>query len=1290
MSCFGRNFRIDPHTRRLHVEALEDRRMLATFSVTNLLDGPVTAAGDLPGSLRQAIFDANNSGGADEIDLSSVSGTLLMTEGEFEITEALTISGPGMNVLTIDAGNGQDGLFATADGFRVFNIDNGLNGVFEYVEIRGVTISGGDSTDGQGGGIRSLEHLTLSESRVSGNATLDGISSGTGAGVFAYLGDLKVYKSFISNNAMQGENFGQLRGGGIFSDSNRLTIELSTISENVLRAKDDSDSPVDAYGAGIYSLRGSVAIAESEISNNQALGRTGFGGGIQLGASQSTIRETRITGNKSGSDDSYGAGLHVSFGNLFVEDAYVADNVGSGVYLYSVDAVIERSLVTGNTGTFGGGIHAFHGYARPTLIEIRNSTISDNTATRWGGGFINTGGNTLIEHSTITNNVAPSGQGSGISSWGSTAETSIRNSVVAGNGNDDVAIFDTSLSEPQNTIVSGGYNLIGTGTDFDSGLQNSLDNFTAVGDQTGIIDPLLGPLQDNGGPTFTHALMPGSPALDAGDPNFASPPDYDQRGSSFHRVMNGRIDIGAFESRERLELPGDFNGDHVVDALDFLYWQINGGNLALWQQQYGMIEAMESPSLTVTTELDVVDPYDDFTSLREAVAHANELQGADTIEFDASLANGTIWLTEGEIQITDDLTINGLGQDLLTINAGNGEDGEFGTLDGWRIFLVSTPRGANSATDLTLYGLTLTGADGGSGAIANFGNVTIESSTISDNYALEGGALISYSGTVQFVDSIVRNNGSFYFGGGIVAQRTDLIISSSVISNNAAIDWGGGIYVIRGTLEITDSTVEHNSTSSGGADGGGVFASSSSVIVNNSEISQNATTVSFDANGGGLAIFGGSLEIYDSTISGNSTFGDGADGGGVYTTNSDVTIVRTQVTGNYTNGAFADGGGLFLRESNVLIQDSTVSDNSALFINNIDERPSTGGGISVSPNPNQLAQIINSTISGNFVADGGGAGLFVYDGTAHVLNSTITGNEAPEGNGSGIASNSREGTTTNVINSIVSGNVNSDVDIFKYTSSDPEFNSFVSGGYNLIGTGSDFDSGNQNSLDNFSAPGDQTGVLNPLLGPLQDNGGPTLTHALLPGSPAIDSGDPAFDPLDPDGDPLTDDALPYDQRGEYFDRVDNGRIDIGAYESQPLAGDFNGDQVVNGLDFLYWQINGGDLAAWEAQYGLSEPVVSVVSSAAEFSSAEEVPAPVQEPEKDYWVSLPEKLTATQPTQSFSKLAEIEHVDQAFTIEPVLADSPDDQFDPVLRAFEDAEEESTGEEAFDEALLTIFN
>jgi hypothetical protein len=87
------------------------------------------------------------------------------------------------------------------------------------------------------------------------------------------------------------------------------------------------------------------------------------------------------------------------------------------------------------------------------------------------------------------------------------------------------------------TVTSHGYNI---SSDNGGGFLNG------PGDQINT-NPLLGPLQDNGGPTFTHALSPGSPAIDAGDPNFTPPPYYDQRGPDFWRVRNGRIDIGSFE-----------------------------------------------------------------------------------------------------------------------------------------------------------------------------------------------------------------------------------------------------------------------------------------------------------------------------------------------------------------------------------------------------------------------------------------------------------------------------------------------------------------------------------------------------------------------------------------------------------------------------------------------------------------------------------------------------------------------------------------------------------------------
>ena len=102
-------------------------------------------------------------------------------------------------------------------------------------------------------------------------------------------------------------------------------------------------------------------------------------------------------------------------------------------------------------------------------------------------------------------------------------------------------------------LISG--TIVNTGTVTSLGYNVASDDgggaLTGPGDQINT-DPMLGPLQDNGGPTFTHALLPGSPAIDAGDPSFTPPPSLDQRGCPFSRVFNSRIDIGSFEAQPLL------------------------------------------------------------------------------------------------------------------------------------------------------------------------------------------------------------------------------------------------------------------------------------------------------------------------------------------------------------------------------------------------------------------------------------------------------------------------------------------------------------------------------------------------------------------------------------------------------------------------------------------------------------------------------------------------------------------------------------------------------------------
>jgi len=210
---------------------------------------------------------------------------------------------------------------------------------------------------------------------------------------------------------------------------------------------------------------------------------------------------------------------------------------------------IVNSTVSSNSARAGGGIYNSH-----SASTVSNCTLSGNSASYGGGGIFHVGINgsaTLsVTNSTLSGNSAP--LGAGIYSYGHSSTTlDVLNSTFSANGIINVfatlrvgtTIFDASwIDNESGTTNSLGYNL---SSDAGGG------SLTATGDQINS-NPMLGPLQDNGGPTFTHALLTGSPAIDAGDPNFdpnAFNPLmlYDQRGSGYNRVANGRVDIGAFE-----------------------------------------------------------------------------------------------------------------------------------------------------------------------------------------------------------------------------------------------------------------------------------------------------------------------------------------------------------------------------------------------------------------------------------------------------------------------------------------------------------------------------------------------------------------------------------------------------------------------------------------------------------------------------------------------------------------------------------------------------------------------
>jgi hypothetical protein len=306
-----------------------------------------------------------------------------------------------------------------------------------------------------------------------------------------------------------------------------VTLSNCTVSGN------SSDSP----GGGIDIYGGQLTLNNCVVSNNST---TDVGGGISIRRGYErgghgigttvTVNNSTISGNSA----AIGGGIKNDGAN---------GEGGSFAHL-----VINNSTISGNSATpgTGGGIYS-SGYGSTcagcgATVSASNSTISSNSAAGAGGGGIynrsghgrGAAGNSIliVKNSTISGNSG--GLGGGIYNDGQLAMLTIGDTILkTGASGQNIYNIDSAR------VTSLGYNL---SSDNGSGL------LTGPGDQVNT-DPQISALQNNGGPTLTHALLNFSPAIDHGNPGFTAPPDEDQRGCPFDRVFNNRIDVGSFESQ---------------------------------------------------------------------------------------------------------------------------------------------------------------------------------------------------------------------------------------------------------------------------------------------------------------------------------------------------------------------------------------------------------------------------------------------------------------------------------------------------------------------------------------------------------------------------------------------------------------------------------------------------------------------------------------------------------------------------------------------------------------------
>jgi predicted outer membrane repeat protein len=350
---------------------------------------------------------------------------------------------------------------------------------------------------------------------------------------------------------------GRARYGGAINNQGTLTVEDAVLADNQSKA----------YGGAIWSEHGKTTLDRCHFAANKVLVAGGGGGAISVSDGGLAVFASTFVGNSA----EQGGAINSRSSRLSVSDSVFSGNqagIGGGIFSAFETASIRRTTVSANhAGFFEAGISGGGVYNLLGTMTIADSTVSRNDAgsdkySGSGGGITNDRGWLGVTNCTIDGNAAVHGGpyasvGGGLLIGEGTA--TVRNTTVSDNYADQagglysgyinaVGLQDTIVAgdhaatapDVSAAVVSFGHNLIGDGTGASGFVSSDL-----VGTSNAPIDPKLGPLQDNGGPTKTLALLPGSPAIDAGD-NTAAPP-WDQRGPGYPRIVNGTIDIGAFE-----------------------------------------------------------------------------------------------------------------------------------------------------------------------------------------------------------------------------------------------------------------------------------------------------------------------------------------------------------------------------------------------------------------------------------------------------------------------------------------------------------------------------------------------------------------------------------------------------------------------------------------------------------------------------------------------------------------------------------------------------------------------
>lgn len=514
--------------------------------VTSCLDD------NTPGTLR-AVIAAPTTVSGDTVDLSALScpaSTITLANGGDHIAipqASLTLKGPTDSTLTIDGTPLNDAPYNYSN--VLYHTGAGT------LTVSHLSITGGhqkhQKIDALGGCIYSKANVSLAFATLTSCTSYSAYVAARGGGVYA-KGNVTLDHVIIGASSATGAT---ASGGGVHAKG-LLTMTRSTIAGNA------AVSGGTAFGGGVYAF-GNVVAQYSQISGNSASSQTGsvYGGGV-LANANFTLQSSTLSGNSAsvaGNTATLGGGAKVG-GNALVTYSTVSDNAaygpgfGGGLNLGGAVNTIVSSTISGNLSQGGfAGIDAFSGGAAGSSFQMRNSTVSGNHAFGYSGGVYVDSRTAKFYNSTIAFNEAGAAPGLELAANNAAIAVTLQSNLLSNNAISQSADSDLTTIANGFAITFNGGNLAAPA--------NNLVRVTATNnlptDTIGGACPRLGPLRDNGGLTKTHALLSGSPAVDAGNNLFLL--FFDQRGSSltngtqdYPRVSgdSNKPDIGAYEVQQ--------------------------------------------------------------------------------------------------------------------------------------------------------------------------------------------------------------------------------------------------------------------------------------------------------------------------------------------------------------------------------------------------------------------------------------------------------------------------------------------------------------------------------------------------------------------------------------------------------------------------------------------------------------------------------------------------------------------------------------------------------------------